>query len=104
MSMVARQRSNDRGATVQPAETDRFAVLAMNVLAGLILLIAVVAAAPVTSVGGYFVPRFVTPSHSPEPGSAARAAARAAMVAATLSPARARSAKISAAAWKRPAR
>ena len=81
---------------------DRFAVLAMNILAGLILLTA--AAAPVNAVNGYFESRFVTPSHSPGGGLAARAAARAAMDAATLSPARASSVNVSAAAWKRPAR
>lgn len=103
MSMAAKQRFCYRVGSNQLPESDRFAVLAMNILAGLILLIAVAVAAPANAgplnrVGGYLASSFVTPSHSPGGGSAARAAARAAMDAATLSPAWASSVKLSAAA------
>ncbi len=103
MSMGNNQRFRYRKGSNQLPESDRFAVLAMNSLAGLILLIAVAVAAPanagpLNTIGGYLASNFVTPSHSPGGGSAARAAARAAMEAATLSPAWASSVKASAAA------
>lgn len=93
--------------------TDRFAVLVMNALAALMLMVAVVAAAsvvveatalPAQPRGGYFESRLLTPSQVPVGGSAARAAARAAIAPATSSPAWANAVKFSAAAAKRPAR